>query len=57
MRLVMHSLTFSSIGKALKLPDGWFVPTEFNFCEQFFSLFVGCGSIFAKVFPNMSQAR
>ena len=24
---------FSSIGQVLKLPDGLFVPTEFNFCE------------------------
>ena len=31
-------VTFSSsIGKVLKLPDGLFLPTELNFCDQFYS--------------------
>ena len=40
VRLVVHSLTSSSIGKVLELPDGCFVPTELIFVSSF-SLFVG----------------
>ena len=35
--LCVHTTFSSSIGKVLELPDGWFVPTEFTFCYQFFS--------------------